>query len=62
MNALVKSATIVDPKSDFHNETVDILMKKVLFPTSLNAFLIRKTTKKLNATTFISLKVGLIVA
>ncbi len=28
MNALVKSATIVDPKSDFHNETVDILIEK----------------------------------
>ncbi|WP_456438694.1 dihydroorotase [Psychroserpens sp.] len=28
MNALVKSAIIVDPKSDFHNETVDILIEK----------------------------------
>ncbi|WP_422104594.1 dihydroorotase [Winogradskyella sp.] len=28
MNVLVKSATIVDPKSDFHNETVDILIEK----------------------------------
>ncbi|WP_323789830.1 dihydroorotase [Psychroserpens sp.] len=28
MNALVKSATIVDPKSDFHNKTVDILIEK----------------------------------
>ena len=28
MNALVKSATIVDPKSDFHNETADILIEK----------------------------------
>ena len=28
MNALLKSATIVDPKSDFHNETVDILIEK----------------------------------
>ena len=28
MNALIKSATIVDPKSDFHNETVDILIEK----------------------------------
>ncbi|MFT7051498.1 MAG: dihydroorotase [Psychroserpens sp.] len=30
MNVLVKSATIVDPKSDFHNQTVDILIKKGL--------------------------------
>ncbi|HKK11504.1 MAG TPA: dihydroorotase [Flavobacteriaceae bacterium] len=28
MNALVKSATIVDPKSDFHNQTLDILIEK----------------------------------
>ena len=28
MNVLVKSATIVDPKSDFHNQTVDILITK----------------------------------
>ncbi|NNE31330.1 MAG: dihydroorotase [Winogradskyella sp.] len=28
MNALLKSATIVDSKSDFHNETVDILIEK----------------------------------
>ncbi|WP_179319742.1 dihydroorotase [Winogradskyella helgolandensis] len=28
MNALIKSATIVDSKSDFNNETVDILIEK----------------------------------
>ncbi|MDH7912597.1 dihydroorotase [Winogradskyella sp. SYSU M77433] len=28
MNALIKSATIVDSKSDFHNETVDILIER----------------------------------
>ena len=28
MNALIKSATIVDSKSEFHNETVDILIEK----------------------------------
>lgn len=28
MNALIKSATIVDSKSDFHNEKVDILIEK----------------------------------
>lgn len=28
MNALIKSATIVDSKSDFHNETVDILIEE----------------------------------
>lgn len=28
MNALIKSATIVDSKSDFHNEMVDILIEK----------------------------------
>ncbi len=28
MNALLKSATIVDPKSDFHNQVVDILIEK----------------------------------
>nr|WP_321235461.1 dihydroorotase [uncultured Psychroserpens sp.] len=28
MNVLVKSATIVDPKSDFHNQTIDILIEK----------------------------------
>ncbi len=27
MNALIKSATVVDSKSDFHNETVDILIE-----------------------------------
>ncbi|WP_047546058.1 dihydroorotase [Psychroserpens sp. Hel_I_66] len=30
MNVLVKSATIVDPKSDFHNQTVDVLIEKGL--------------------------------
>ena len=30
MNVLVKSATIVDHKSDFHNQTVDILIEKGL--------------------------------
>lgn len=28
MNVLIKSATIVDPKSDFHNQTADILIEK----------------------------------
>ena len=28
MNALLKSATIVDPKSDFHNQTLDVLIEK----------------------------------
>lgn len=28
MNVLLKSATIVDPKSDFHNQKVDILIEK----------------------------------
>jgi len=28
MNVLIKSATIVDSDSDFHNETVDILIEK----------------------------------
>ncbi|NRA93323.1 MAG: dihydroorotase, partial [Psychroserpens sp.] len=28
MNVLLKSATVVDPKSDFHNQTVDILIEK----------------------------------
>lgn len=28
MNVLLKSATIIDPKSDFHNQTVDILIEK----------------------------------
>ena len=28
MNVLIKSAAIVDPKSDFHNQTVDILIEK----------------------------------
>ncbi len=28
MNVLIKSATIVDPQSDFHNQTVDILIEK----------------------------------
>lgn len=28
MNVLLKSATIVDPKSDFHNQTLDILIEK----------------------------------
>jgi len=28
MNALIKSATIVDPKSDFHNQSIDILIEK----------------------------------
>src|SRR5690554_6122134 len=28
MNVLIKSATIVDPKSDFHNQTCDILIEK----------------------------------
>jgi dihydroorotase len=28
MNVLIKSATVVDPKSDFHNQTLDILIEK----------------------------------
>jgi len=28
MNVLIKSATIIDPKSDFHNKTQDILIEK----------------------------------
>ncbi|MEZ4793481.1 MAG: dihydroorotase [Gelidibacter sp.] len=28
MNVLLKSATIVDPKSDFHNQTLDILIER----------------------------------
>ncbi len=28
MNVLIKSATIIDPKSDFHNKKVDILVEK----------------------------------
>lgn len=28
MNVLIKSATIIDPKSDFHNQTLDILIEK----------------------------------
>ena len=28
MNVLIKSATIVDPKCDFHNQTLDILIEK----------------------------------
>lgn len=28
MNVLIKSATIVDPKSDYHNQTCDILIEK----------------------------------
>ena len=28
MNVLIKSATIIDSKSDFHNQTVDILIEK----------------------------------
>lgn len=28
MNVLLKSATVIDPKSDFHNQTVDILIEK----------------------------------
>ncbi len=35
MNLLIKSATVVDSKSDFHNETVDILIEKgVIFQIS----------------------------
>lgn len=28
MNVLIKSATILDSKSDFHNQTLDILIEK----------------------------------
>lgn len=28
MNVLIKSATVIDPKSDFHNQTVDILIER----------------------------------
>ena len=28
MNILIKSATIIDPKSEFHNTTQDILIEK----------------------------------
>ena len=27
MNVLLKSATIIDPKSDYHNQTMDILIE-----------------------------------
>ena len=28
MNVLIKSATVVDSKSDYHNQTIDILIEK----------------------------------
>lgn len=36
MNALIKSATIIDPKSDFHNKKVDILIEKGIISNIAN--------------------------
>jgi dihydroorotase len=43
MNLLIKSATIIDPKSDFHNKKVDILVKKGIISNISNRI---KNTKK----------------
>ena len=50
MNVLVKSAVIVDPKSDFHNQTVDILIEKGLISQISNEI---KNTKIVHSKTSI---------
>jgi dihydroorotase len=47
MNVLVKSATIVDPKSDFHNQTVDILIEKGLISQISNRIQNTKNYKEI---------------
>ena len=36
MNVLIKSAIIIDPKSDFHNKKVDILIEKGIISNIAN--------------------------
>jgi dihydroorotase len=47
MNVLVKSAVIVDPKSDFHNQTVDILIEKGLISQISNEIKNTKNYKEI---------------
>ena len=61
MNVLIKSATIVDTKSDFHNQTLDVLIEKGVITQISKSIKILKTIKKLKLKIFIFLKVGLIV-
>lgn len=45
MNVLIKSATIIDPKSDFHNKKVDVLVEKGIISNIANRI---KNSKKYN--------------
>ncbi|NIK91925.1 dihydroorotase [Mangrovimonas sp. CR14] len=48
MNALIKSAKIIDPKSDFHNQTVDILIEEGLITQISNDIKNNKNFKEIN--------------
>lgn len=48
MNVLIKSATIVDPKSDFHNQTQDILIEKGIITQIANRITNSKNYKEIN--------------
>ena len=46
MNILIKSATIIDPKSDFHSQTQDILIEKGIITKLISQSKIQIITKK----------------
>ena len=60
MNALIKSALILDNKSDFHKKTQDILIEDGIITKIANSLKIPIIFRSFNLKTFTFLKVGLI--
>ena len=62
MNLLIKSATIIDKNSEFHNQIVDILIEKGIILNIGTDLKNSKTLKKLNLITYMSHVDGLIIS
>ena len=45
MNLLIRSANVIDKKSEFHNKTVDILIKNGIIPILTQISKTPKTSK-----------------
>ena len=60
MNSLIKSATIIDKNSEFHNKSVDILIKNGIISDISENIKNSKTTLKLVFQTYMFQMVGLI--
>ena len=60
MNSLIKSATIIDKNSEFHNKSVDILIKNGIISDIAGNIKNSKTTLKLVFQTYMFQMVGLI--